>query len=59
MLWRGPADERRHATLTMLKAMARRGWLELDNAVRPTHGTMTDNGRRALERWQAAQGGAR
>lgn len=32
----------------MLKAMARRGWLELDSKVRPSYGTVTDAGRRAL-----------
>lgn len=43
----------------MLKAMARRGWLELDNKVRPSYGTVTDAGRRALAAELARTGGAR
>lgn len=43
------------ATLSTLKAMARRGWLELDHPVRPSYGTVTDAGKRALARWTAAR----
>lgn len=42
-----------------LRAMARRGWLELDDRIRPSYGTVTDAGRKALERFDATNGGAR
>lgn len=52
-VWRGPVSAKRHAPLSMLRAMAKRGWLELDNRIRPTFGTVTDAGRKALERHDA------
>lgn len=39
--------------ITMLRALARRGWLELDDKVRPQYGTLTDAGRKALARYDA------
>lgn len=53
-LFRGP-----RVTTTMLRAMARRGWLELDDRVRPTYGTVTQAGRNALAAYDARNGGAR
>lgn len=49
----------RMTNLRMLKAMARRGWLELDHPIRPTLGMVTDAGRRALAAELARTGGAR
>lgn len=48
-LRRGAADAEGRATLTQLVALARRGYLALDNAVRPTIGTLTDLGRRTAD----------
>jgi len=45
--------------LSMLRALARRGWVELNHSIRPTYGTLTDNGRRALVRYEASKAGAR
>lgn len=36
-----------------LRAMERRGWLELDDRIRPTFGRVTPHGRKALERFDA------
>ncbi len=38
----------RTAPLTVLQAMARRGWLQLDHPIRPTQGTVTKAGHLAL-----------
>jgi hypothetical protein len=48
-LLRGPANQHGRATRTQLVALARRGYLALDNAVRPTCGTLTDLGRRTAD----------
>lgn len=45
--------------IRMLKAAARRGWLALDDQIRPTFGTLTDAGRKALARELTSIGGAR
>lgn len=50
-LWRGPFCDVR-----MMRALARRGWFELDNRVRPSYGTLTDAGRRALARYESKHG---
>ena len=39
-----------------LLAMSRRGWLDLDHPIRPTCGTLTDAGRRALARYESKHG---
>ncbi len=51
-VFRGPADGQT-ATATMLRAMERRGWLQLDNRIRPQYGRMTPHGVKALERYDA------
>lgn len=63
--WAGTVRRGRHCPETAttglrnMRAMARRGWLELDDPIRPTYGTLTDAGRRALARYNAATAGAR
>lgn len=47
--WRG-------CNITMLRALARRGWVELNHPIRPSHGTLTDAGRKALARYEAKHG---
>jgi hypothetical protein len=42
--------------LRMLRALARRGWLELNHPIRPTYGTLTDAGRKALAAYEAKYG---
>ncbi len=42
--------------LTMLRSLARRGWIVLDDRIRPAHGVITSNGRRALSRYEAKAG---
>lgn len=54
VIHRGSSELDGYATAPMLRAMARRGWLELDDKIRPTYGTVTDAGRTALE-WYDAQ----
>lgn len=44
------------APMPVLVAMARRGWLELDHPIRPTQGTITDAGRRAVTAYVAKNG---
>lgn len=44
------------ATRTQLVGMARRGWLELDDAIRPTYGTITHAGRQAIIAYVARNG---
>lgn len=46
----------RTAPMPVLVAMARRGWLELDHPIRPTQGTITDAGRRAVTAYVAKNG---
>lgn len=41
--------------LAMLRALRRRGWVVLDNRTQPTHGTLTDAGRRALARYEVSK----
>lgn len=63
--WAGTVRRGRHCPETAttglrnMRAMARRGWLELDHPIRPTLGTVTDAGRRALAAELARTGGAR
>lgn len=40
----------------MLRSLARRGWVELNHPIRPSYGTLTDSGRRALARYEAKHG---
>lgn len=47
------------ANVRMLRALARRGWLTLDNPIQPRYGDLTDAGRKALARELASMGGAR
>lgn len=44
------------APMPVLIAIARRGWLDLDNPARPTEGCVTDAGRRALAAYVAKNG---
>lgn len=45
--------------LTVLRSLARRGWIVLDDRIRPAHGVITSNGRRARARYEASKAGAR
>ena len=47
------------ANVRMLRALARRGWLALNDPIRPRYGDLTDAGRKALARELASTGGAR
>lgn len=46
-------------TIRQLKAASRRGWMWLDDAIRPTCATINATGRKALARELAKAGGAR
>jgi len=47
------------ASITMLRALRRRGWITLNDPTRPTYGMINDSGRRALARYEASKVGAR
>lgn len=51
VIHRGSPELDGYATAPMLRAMERRGWLQLDDRVRPSYGRVTPHGRRALERY--------
>lgn len=46
----------RRCDLRMLRALARRGWVELDHPIRPLRGDLTDAGRHALAAYERKHG---